>query len=47
VSWLRRNFPPGRYVLHCEMPMEPTATTGGTGVTHADAGMLQEFEVAP
>lgn len=47
VSWLRRNFRPGRYVLHCEMPMDPAAAAGRVDVTHADAGMVQEFEVAP
>jgi uncharacterized cupredoxin-like copper-binding protein len=45
VSWLRRNFPPGRYVLHCEMPMDPAAVAGRVDVTHADAGMVQEFAV--
>jgi hypothetical protein len=47
VSWLRRNFRPGRYVLHSEMPMDPTAVAGRVDATHADAGMVQEFEVAP
>jgi hypothetical protein len=46
VSWLRRNFPPGRYVLHCEMPMDPATAAGRVDMTHADAGMVQEFEVA-
>jgi hypothetical protein len=47
VSWLRRNFRPGRYVLHCEMPMDSAATAGKIDVTHADVGMVQEFAVAP
>jgi hypothetical protein len=46
VSWLRRDFRPGRYLLHCEMPMDPTAMAGKVGATHADAGMMQEFSVA-
>ena len=46
VSWLRRDFPPGRYVLHCEMPLDPAATAGKVDVTHADAGMVREFVVA-
>jgi hypothetical protein len=47
VSWLRRYFRPGRYVLHCEMPMDPAATAGKVDVTHADVGMLREFVVGP
>jgi hypothetical protein len=35
---LRKNFPPGRYVLHCEMPVT------NTDLTHADLGMVQEIE---
>lgn len=45
VSWLRRNFRPGRYVLHCEMPMDSAATAGKVGVTHADVGMVREILV--
>lgn len=42
VVWLRRNFSPGRYVLHCEMPV----TTDPTGkLTHADVGMVREIEI--
>ena len=37
--WLRKNFTPGRYVLHCEMPVT------NTKLTHADVGMVREFEV--
>jgi hypothetical protein len=36
---LRKNFPPGRYVLHCEMPVT------NTDLTHADLGMVQEIEI--
>jgi len=39
VVWLRKNFPPGRYVLHCEMPVT------NTDLTHADLGMVQEIEI--
>lgn len=42
VVWLRRNFSPGRYVLHCEMPV----TTDPSGkLTHADVGMVREIEI--
>jgi hypothetical protein len=39
VVWLRKNFTPGRYVLHCEMPVT------NTKLTHADVGMVHEIEV--
>src|SRR2546423_133309 len=39
VVWLRKNFSPGRYVLHCEMPVT------NTDLTHADLGMVQEIEI--
>ena len=39
VVWLRKEFVPGRYVLHCEMPVT------NTKLTHADAGMVQEIEI--
>jgi hypothetical protein len=39
VVWLRKTFIPGRYVLHCEMPI------ANTEMTHADAGMVQEIEI--
>jgi len=45
VSWLRRDFRPGRYLLHCEMPVDQ-AVTGKLEVTHADVGMMREFVVA-
>jgi hypothetical protein len=39
VVWLRKEFVPGRYVLHCEMPVT------NTKLTHADVGMVQEIEI--
>jgi hypothetical protein len=45
VVWLRREFEPGRYVLHCEMPMDHAAQAGTKYATHADAGMVHEFEI--
>lgn len=45
VSWLRRNFTPGRYVFHCEMPITANAHTTDQEITHADLGMVQEIEV--
>jgi len=45
--WLRRNFTPGRYVLHCEMPLSADAKAGTAFATHADAGMVMEFQIAP
>ncbi len=39
VVWLRKNFTPGRYVLHCEMPVT------NTELTHADVGMVREIEI--
>ena len=45
VAWLRREFVPGRYALHCEMPMSHEAQAGTTYATHADAGMVLPFEV--
>jgi hypothetical protein len=44
--WLRREFVPGRYVLHCEMPMSADAKGGTQYATHSDAGMVLEFEVS-
>jgi len=44
--WLRRNFAPGRYVLHCEMPLSADAKAGTSFATHADAGMVLAFEIA-
>jgi hypothetical protein len=39
VVWLRKTFTPGRYVLHCEMPVT------NTKLTHADVGMVREIEI--
>ena len=39
VVWLRKNFSPGRYVLHCEMPV------ANSDLTHADVGMVREIEI--
>lgn len=39
VVWLRKKFAPGRYVLHCEMPVTSTK------LTHADVGMVREIEI--
>lgn len=43
--WLKREFAPGRYVLHCVMPMSMEAKAGSSYATHADAGMVSEFEI--
>jgi hypothetical protein len=48
VTWVRRNFTPGHYVLWCDMPMiqNPSpADSLAAHVTHADAGMFKEFVV--
>jgi hypothetical protein len=47
VIWVRRNFTPGRYLFHCEMPVETTAETGNQEINHADLGMVREFEIKP
>lgn len=39
VVWLRKEFVPGRYVLHCEMPVT------NTKLTHDDVGMVREIEI--
>ena len=39
VVWLRKEFVPGHYVLHCEMPVT------NTKLNHADVGMVQEIEI--
>lgn len=39
VVWLKKEFTPGRYVLHCEMPV------ANTELSHDDVGMIQEIEV--
>ena len=46
VVWLRKNFVPGSYVLHCAMPMSMDAKSGEHPASHADAGMVMTFDVA-
>jgi len=46
VVWLRKTFSPGRYVLHCEMPLSTEASAPSSDITHADLGMIREFEIA-
>lgn len=46
VVWLRKIFVPGRYVLHCAMPMTSDAKSGDHQANHADVGMVTTFEVA-
>lgn len=43
--WLRKNLTPGRYVLHCEMPVEKSAAAASAEITHADLGMVKEIEI--
>lgn len=45
VVWLRKNFTAGRYVLHCAVPITTTPETTSQEITHADLGMVQEFEI--
>lgn len=45
VIWLRRNFSPGHYLLHCEMPLPANAQTTTKHLTHQDLGMVREIEV--
>lgn len=45
VIWLRKKFTPGRYVLHCEMPLTTDSSPNSSGVTHADLGMVREIEI--
>lgn len=48
VSWVRRSFEPGRYVIWCDMPMIQSAEKAdpdAARVTHADAGMFKEVTV--
>lgn len=47
VTWLRRNFPPGHYLLHCEMPLTANSKTTNQELTHEDLGMMREVEVTP
>ena len=43
VVWLRKNFTPGHYVLHCEMPV--TNAPPDSKMKHDDLGMVREFEI--
>lgn len=43
--WLRKDLVPGRYVLHCEMPVETNASAASSEITHADLGMVKEIEI--
>ena len=45
VGWLRKTFTPGRYVFHCAIPVTTDAHTTNQAITHADLGMVQEFEI--
>jgi hypothetical protein len=45
VGWLRKNFTPGRYVLHCAMPVTTAPQMTNQEITHADVGMVQEIEI--
>src|SRR5882724_5864499 len=45
VVWLRKDFSPGRYVLYCEMPLATDTSVPHTYITHADLGMVREFEI--
>jgi hypothetical protein len=45
VVWLRRNFSPGHYLLHCEMPLTANSQTTNQERTHEDLGMMREIEV--
>jgi hypothetical protein len=42
VEWLRKEFRPGRYAFHCEMPV----TIHGVKKKHDDLGMVREFAIA-
>jgi hypothetical protein len=43
--WLRRRFRTGRYVLLCGMAMSMSAASSSKDATHADLGMVREFEI--
>jgi hypothetical protein len=45
VVWMRRNFTPGRYMLHCETPLVTNAEPTKQEITHADLGMVREIEI--
>jgi len=46
VVWLRKNFSPGRYVFHCEMPATTNSEPNKQEITHADLGMSKEVEIS-
>lgn len=45
VIWLRKKFTPGRYVLHCEMPLTTDPSPAKSDITHADLGMVRKIEI--
>lgn len=45
TTWLRVMLRPGRYVLWCSLPMGVDAAGRSLGGSHAEAGMVREFEV--
>jgi hypothetical protein len=45
VVWFRKNFTAGQYVLHCAVPITTTPETTAQETTHADLGMVQQFEI--
>jgi len=45
ITWLRRDFRPGRYFLHCEMPLTTDAQSAKQEINHADLGMVHEIEI--
>jgi hypothetical protein len=45
VVWLKKTFAPGRYVLHCALPVNHDAKSGDHSPAHADVGMVTTFEV--
>lgn len=45
VVWLRKNFAPGRYAFHCEMPLTTDASATSNETSHSDLGMVCEFEI--
>lgn len=45
IVWLRHTFAPGHYLLHCEMPVDTKDESTKQEITHADLGMVREFEI--
>jgi uncharacterized cupredoxin-like copper-binding protein len=45
VVWLKKTFSPGRYVLHCAVPVNHDARSGEHTPVHADLGMVATFEI--